>query len=79
MIETIKLKLASLNPTYLEIINQSHLHSSHYNGDGNSHFKIIISSPLLTPLNKIERHRAINNLLKEELKQQIHALAIEVR
>lgn len=62
----------ALNPTHLEVINESHNHS----GDATqSHFKLIVVSEAFKNLKLIDRHRKINALFREEL-QTIHALAM---
>ena len=74
-----KLK-AALSPERLEVINESHLHAGHqphFDGKGESHFRIKIVSQAFTGKSRLERHRIINQLLAEELKAAIHALAIE--
>ena len=63
---------ATLNPTYLEVVNESSQHSGPAN---DSHFKLIVVSDYFNNLKLIDRHRYINNLFKEEL-SHIHALAM---
>lgn len=62
----------SLNPTHLEVINESHQHSG---PASESHFKLIVVSENFKDLKLIDRHRFINKLFTEELKD-IHALAM---
>jgi BolA protein len=62
----------TLNPSHLEVINESHQHSG---PASESHFKLIVVSENFAGLKLIDRHRFINNLFKEEL-TQIHALAM---
>lgn len=73
--------ITQLQPTEITIINQSHLHSSHFTGNNNgeSHFKIIIESELLSNLTRVKAHRVINDILKEELANDIHALSIKIK
>lgn len=70
-----------LKPTVLEIVDDSHKHAGHAGArpGGNSHFSLYIVSDVFTPLNRIERHRLVHDLLKEELVSQIHALALTLR
>lgn len=79
-IERIRHILTSLQPETFEIIDQSHLHSSHYHSDQSdaTHIKIIISSPLLDGKSKIQQHRIVYGLLREELGKGLHALSIEI-
>jgi BolA protein len=69
-----------LNPTHLEVLDESHLHQGHKHNtmQGDSHFKVIISAPLLQNKTKLEQHKAIYGILDYEIKNQIHAIAIQV-
>ncbi len=77
----------ALAPERLDVINESHLHAGHhhtsdghhseFDGKGESHFRIRIVSAAFSGKSRLERHRAINLLLADELKEAIHALAIE--
>lgn len=74
-------KLKILEPTTLIINNDSALHADHPGNsskDGESHFSIEIASLKLENLNKIEQHKIINNLLKDEFKNGLHALSIKI-
>jgi len=62
----------SLNPTHLEVINESHNHSG---PASESHFKLVVVSDYFSDLRLIDRHRFVNQLFKEEL-SHIHALAM---
>lgn len=64
----------------LQIINQSHLHSGHMgdNGTGETHFEVIISAQDFVNKNKVQSHRLINDLLKDEFKNGLHALTIKI-
>lgn len=81
MDDIIRRKLTeSLAPTMLEILNESHLHAGHPgdNKTGESHYRIVISSPTLSTLSKVDAQRRIYALLAEEMKSTIHALSINV-
>jgi BolA protein len=80
-IDDIYNKLSVLNPTFLEIIDESGSHIGHsgYNPSGISHIKIKISSNLLDGLSKIKQHRLIYVSLSDMIKRdQIHAISIEI-
>jgi BolA protein len=73
----------NFNPDLLEVINNSHLHGNHFKADNpehhnQTHFLIKISSKKFENLKKIEMHRKINEVLKEEFKNGLHALEIKV-
>ncbi|RVC59246.1 BolA family transcriptional regulator, partial [Mesorhizobium sp. M00.F.Ca.ET.038.03.1.1] len=81
-----KLK-AAFSPERLAVINESHLHAGHhhvesghhgtFDGTGETHFRVRIVSPSFAGMSRIDRHRAVNQLLADELKAGVHALAIE--
>ena len=76
---TIREKLvAALNPVRLDIVNESHLHAGHRGspGTGESHFRVLVVSPVFAGKSRLARQRLVNEALAEELKTRIHALAI---
>jgi BolA protein len=71
--------LVALEPTRLDIINESEMHAGHRSspGTGNSHFRILIVSPVFAGKSRIDRHRLVNTLLADELAGTVHALAMK--
>lgn len=64
------------SPLYLDIINESHMHSS---GKGDeSHFKIILVSARFSGMRAVARHRLIYQILADFLNSGIHALALHL-
>jgi BolA protein len=82
--EKIKQKIyKEFSPTFFEIINNSHLHNSHFKAPNQdfhnqTHFLIKISAPIFAKQKKLDIHRQINNLLKDEFAQGLHALEIKI-
>ena len=72
---------AALHPTLLEVINESHHHAGHGgdNGSGESHFRVKIVSAAFAGQSRVAMHRIVNELLGDELKGNVHALAIEAK
>lgn len=70
--------MIALRPTRLDVINESELHAGHRNspGTGESHFRILVVSDAFSGKSRLERHRLVNDLLKDELAGGIHALAL---
>lgn len=64
---------SGLSPTFLHIENESHMHSGPAT---ESHFKVTIVSDKFEGQMLIKRHRAVNELLKDALANNIHALTI---
>lgn len=77
----------AFSPERIEVINESHLHAGHnhagsdhhsaFDGSGETHFRVRVVSPSFAGMSRIERHRAVNTLLADELEAGVHALAIE--
>jgi len=78
--ETIKKKLVeAFEPTKLDVIDESHLHAGHVGArpEGETHFRLIISSDFFSGKTRIEKQRAIYRVLADELSGPVHALSIE--
>jgi BolA family transcriptional regulator, general stress-responsive regulator len=70
--------MVALEPTRLDIVNESELHAGHRGspGTGESHFRILVVSPRFAGVSRVQRHRVVNDLLAPELKHGVHALAL---
>ena len=69
-------QLKALNPTYLEVINESAGHGGYFPGK-ESHFKVIIVSEAFAGLRLVQRHQKVYAEAKDLLSPgKIHALAI---
>lgn len=70
--------MIGLRPTRLDIVNESELHAGHRNspGTGESHFRVLVVSDAFSGKTRLERHRLVNDLIKDELAGGIHALAL---
>ena len=68
-----------LSPERLEIKDESHLHAGHAGArpDGESHFRLLVVSSKFDGLARVARQRLVNGLLREELAERIHALAMK--
>ena len=79
--EEIKRKInKKINPKNIILIDNSSLQKKHKSFDLNKvHLKIIIESEKLKKMNKIDAHKKIFSILKEEMKNKIHALEIEIK
>ena len=77
-IETILNKY--FNDTNISVINNSSLHKGHNNFDGNGETHILIQFNKNSELNlsRLEIHRKINSLLKEEFESGLHSLEIKI-
>lgn len=71
--------MIALEPTRLDIVNESELHAGHRSspGTGESHFRILIVSSMFAGVSRVGRHRMVNDAIGDELKGGIHALALQ--
>ena len=79
-LEEVKAKINNnLDVESVSIIDNSTLHSKHKSFEKDKlHLKLIIKSEKLRSMNKIDAHKAIFSILKNEMKNRIHALEIEI-
>jgi BolA protein len=70
--------MVALEPTRLDVINESHLHAGHRSspGTGESHFRLLIVSRRFDGLNRVARHRLVNEALEGLVGGRVHALAL---
>lgn len=80
--QTIEKKLReAFSPEALTVTDESALHAGHAGAPdgGQSHFHVEISAAALAGLSRVERQRAINKALAEELAGPVHALRMTVK
>jgi BolA protein len=67
-------------PTHLEVINQSDNHIGHagHDGSGESHFKLMVVSPLFEDVSRIDRSRQVNQALEPVFTNGLHALSMKL-
>ena len=65
---------AGLAPSHLEVINESFMHSVPPGSE--SHFKLVIVAQAFEGQPLVRRHQAVNGILADELKGEIHALSM---
>lgn len=77
--ETIRSKLvAALAPERLDIEDEGHLHAGHAGAKahGGGHYRVTIVSAAFTGMGAVARHRRVYATLADEMKTQVHALAL---
>lgn len=73
--DSIRQKLRErFQPEYLEVINESHMHSVPPNSE--THFKVVLVSSHFSGKRSVQRHQSVYALLTEELQSPVHALAL---
>ena len=72
---------AQLAPEHLRVIDESHQHHGHagWREGGETHFRVKMVSAAFAGKSRVDRHRAVNQVLDAELKGRVHALALETK
>ena len=66
---------SAFNPIHLDIINESYMHNVPKGSE--THFKVVVVSEKFKEMKSlIQKHRAVNEVLSEELSNGVHALSI---
>lgn len=70
-----------LKPTYLKIIDNSDKHKGHAGWRSGilTHVKIDIAAPTLEKLSRVEAQRAVNNALRDDMTDYLHAVQISIK
>ncbi len=72
--------LASLEPEYLQLDDDSAHHAGHPGAkSGGGHYRLDIVSKRFAGLSRVQRHRLIYEALSGLMSRNIHALAITAR
>jgi BolA protein len=68
----------AFTPESLRVEDESHLHAGHagHRPGGETHYRVHIVSEAFRGKSRIDRHRAVNTALADELAAGVHALAI---
>jgi BolA protein len=79
----------AFEPSKLEVIDDSHLHAGHIGHPGSghpgemqakeTHFTVKLVSRSFLGKARLQRHRMVNEVLADELRGGVHALAIMAR
>jgi sulfur transfer protein SufE/stress-induced morphogen len=76
-------KLQKLNPTKLQVHDDSLEHAGHVGAKGlrssETHFSVYIVSDAFNGLSLVKRHQLVYTLLGQELKEGLHALRIQAK
>ena len=71
----------ALAPQALEVADDSHRHAGHAGArpEGETHFRVAVVSERFEGLSRVERQRLVNELLREEFDNGLHALQLSTR
>ena len=62
---------------HVEVIDDSWMHAGHAGSGGGSHLTVVVVSDQFEGKMGLDRHRAVQKALKEEMQTSIHALIIK--
>jgi BolA family transcriptional regulator, general stress-responsive regulator len=70
----------AFSPVHLDIVDESEKHRGHggWREGGETHFRVVMRSPALDGLSRVERSRAVHKVLAQELSDRVHALALDL-
>jgi BolA protein len=71
-----------LQPTQLEVIDESHQHHGHAGANGSgfgTHFRVRITAGAFAGKSAVARHRLVYDALQDFMDQGLHALANEAQ
>lgn len=74
--DTLKQRLAPLEPLVLELHDDSAEHVGHPGARGGGHFSVLVVSKAFSGLPRLARHRAVLERVGDLIPQPVHALAI---
>jgi BolA family transcriptional regulator, general stress-responsive regulator len=79
--ETIRARLAALEPQALDLVDESEMHRGHagYREGGATHWRLSIVSARFSGQSTLARHRMVYEALGSLMQHPIHALAITAR
>ncbi len=79
-IDAMRASLAALEPTVIEIIDDSAKHAGHAGAkSGGGHYRLSIVSPRFAGCRTMQRHRLVYDALGPLMKREIHALSITAK
>lgn len=71
----------AFSPQALEVVDESEQHRGHagWREGGETHFRVHMVADAFSGKSRIERQRAVNRCLAEELAGSVHALGLDLR
>jgi len=80
--QSIRSKLeAAFAPQHLVVEDESHRHAGHAGArpEGETHFRVTMVSPTFAGVGRVDRSRRVHEVLADELKGPVHALALTLK
>ncbi len=78
-VDLIRNCLSTLEPTQLEIQDDSAKHAGHAGAKEGGHYAVRIISPRFAGLSTMQRHRLVYDAIGDLAQQRIHALSITAK
>ncbi len=77
----IRAALASLDPVALDVVDDSAKHAGHAGAQagGQTHYNVLVVSARFDGLNRVGRHRLVNQALAAEFETGLHALSLVLK
>ncbi|MEM6932733.1 MAG: BolA family protein [Pseudomonadota bacterium] len=71
----------AFEPETLDVIDESEQHRGHggWREGGETHFRVEMTATCFEGMSRVNRQRAVNKVLAEELSTTVHALAMAIR
>lgn len=71
----------AFSPLALDVIDESHKHAGHMGArpEGETHFKVRMTSSAFAGKSRIDRQRAVHKALADLLKERVHALSLDLK
>lgn len=69
-------RMKVLNPTFIELKDESPGHIGHAGNQGGSYFHLTLTSAIFEHKSRIDRHRMILDLIADLIPHEIHAFRI---
>lgn len=77
ILEEIQNRLAQLEPSDIQLHDDSASHAGHAGSTGGGHYDLLVIAPVFTGKRALERHRMVYGLLADLIPSRIHALSIK--
>lgn len=73
--------IQGLSPERIDLVDESHRHAGHGGAhpEGETHFSLTVVASAFAGKPRVERQRMVYDLLKEEMAERVHALALTTR
>jgi len=71
---------AAMDVHEMQLVNESHKHAGHAgdDGTGQTHFKLMVVSPVFEGHNRVQRQRLINAALSKCFEEGLHAISLKL-